>query len=71
MEWPASLDTADLKSQVYVLAIGSKRNEVELLKVAEWVEASSDGTNLKIINESRKFVLLLSIEYSRRNEIEF
>ena len=38
MEWPASLacsDTADLKSQVYVLAIGSKRKEVELLKVVE------------------------------------
>ena len=38
MEWPASLacsDTEDLKSQVYVLAIGSKRKEVELLKVVE------------------------------------
>ena len=53
MEWPASLacsDTADVRSQVYVLAIGSKRKEVELLKVVEWVEGSSDETNLKIIN---------------------
>ena len=62
MEWPASIacsDTADLRSQVYVVAIGSKRNEVELLKVVEWVEESSDWTNLKIIYQSRKFVLLL------------
>ena len=29
------------------------------------------GTNLKIINLSRKFVLLLSIEYSGHNGIKF
>lgn len=73
VEWPASLafsDTADLRSQVYVLAISSKRKVVELLNVLESVEGSSDGTNLKIINQSRTFVLLLSIEYSRHNEIK-
>jgi len=51
---------------VYVLAIGRKRKEVELLKVVESVEGSSDGTNLKIINQSRQVVLLLSVEYSRQ-----